>query len=267
MTLNPKPAVLITGASSGIGRETAKYLVRRGFQVFAGARKMDEGNILIDVTDQESVDAAAALISAEVGARGLAGLVNNAGIAVPGPLEFVPIADFVRQLDVNVTGQLRVIQAMLPLLRKARGRIVNISSIAGRSAMPVMGAYSASKFALEALSDALRVELRPWGIEVALIEPGPIQSEIWTKAGTLSFSPRAEELYPRLLLVGRKAIENAARTARPAEHVAERIHHALTASRPKARYLIGANTRSRIVLEHLPARLRDWLIARAIGLC
>ena len=264
MTLNPKPAILITGASSGIGLEAANYLARRGFQVFAGARKKDEGNILIDVTDEESVAAAAALITAEVGTRGLAGLVNNAGIAVPGPLEFVPIADFERQLDVNVTGQLRVIQAMLPLLRKARGRIVNISSIAGRSVMPLMGPYSASKFAIEAMSDALRLELRPWGIEVALIEPGPIQSEIWTKAGRLSFSPQAEDLYPKLLAAGRKAIENAVRSALPAEHVAERIHHALTAARPKTRYLIGANTRSRIVLEHLPARLRDWLIARAI---
>lgn len=264
MTLNPKPAVLITGASSGIGLATAKYLVRRGFQVFAGARKKDEGNITIDVTDQESVAAAAALITAEVGARGLAGLVNNAGIAVPGPLEFVTIADFERQFDVNVTGQLRVVQAMLPLLRKARGRIVNISSIAGRSAFPMMGPYSASKFALEALSDALRLELRPWGIEVALIEPGPIQSEIWTKAGNLSFSPEAEELYPKLLAAGRKALENAIRTALPADRAAERIHHALSAARPKTRYLIGANTRSRIVMEHLPTRLRDWLIARAL---
>jgi NAD(P)-dependent dehydrogenase (short-subunit alcohol dehydrogenase family) len=138
MTLNPKPAVLITGASSGIGLETAKYLVHRGFRVFAGARKKDEGDLLIDVTEAESIAAAAAVIAAEVGERGLAGLVNNAGIAVPGPLEFVPIADFERQFEVNVTGQLRVIQAMLPLLRLARGRIVNISSIAGRSAMPVM---------------------------------------------------------------------------------------------------------------------------------
>ncbi len=264
MTPNPQPAVLVTGASSGIGRETAKYLAGRGFRVFAGARKKDEGNIIIDVTDRDSVAAAAEAIAAEVGGRGLAGLVNNAGIAVPGPLEFVPIADFERQFAVNVTGQLRVIQAMLPLLRLARGRIVNISSIAGRSAMPVMGPYSASKYALEAMSDTLRLELRPWGIKVALIEPGPIQSEIWTKAGSLRFSPEAEELYPKLLAVGRKALEKAVRMALPAEHVARDIHHALTASRPKTRYLIGANTKSRIVLEHLPTRLRDWLIARAI---
>ena len=144
MTLAPKPVVLITGASSGIGRETAKYLVRRGFRVFAGARKKDEGNLILDVTDPASVSAAAAYIASEVGDCGLAGLVNNAGIAVPGPLEFLPIADFERQFQVNVTGQLRVIQAMLPMLRQGSGRIVNISSIAGRSAMPVMGAYSAT---------------------------------------------------------------------------------------------------------------------------
>ena len=264
MTPAPKPAVLITGASSGIGRETAKYLVRRGFRVFAGARKKDEGNIVIDVTDPESVAAAAAAVTAEVGDRGLAGLVNNAGIAVPGPLEFVPIADFERQFDVNVTGQLRVIQAMLPLLRKARGRIVNISSIAGRSAMPAMGSYSASKFAFEAMSDSLRLELRPWGIEVALIEPGPIQSEIWSKAASLQFSPQAEELYPRLLVAGRKVLERAARTALPAERVSRDIHHALTARRPKTRYLINNGSHLRIALEHLPTRLRDWNIARAL---
>ena len=264
MTPTPKPAVLITGASSGIGLETAKYLALRGFHVFAGARKMEEGNILIDVTDPASVAAAAVVITTETCGRGLAGLVNNAGIAVPGPLEFVPIADFQRQIEVNVTGQLRVIQAMLPLLRIARGRIVNISSIAGRSAMPLMGPYSASKYALEAMSDALRLELRPWGIEVAIVEPGPIQSEIWAKASSLQFSPQAEALYPKLLAVGRKAIENAVRTALPAERVAREIHHALTSSRPKTRYLIGANTKSRILLERLPTRLRDWLIARAI---
>ena len=264
MTHAPKPSVLITGTSSGIGRETARYLAERGFRVFAGARKKEAGNILIDVTDPDSVASAASAITAEVGGRGLAGLVNNAGIAVSGPLEFVPIADFQRQFEVNVTGQLRVIQAMLPLLRVARGRIVNISSIAGRSAMPIMGPYSASKYALEAMSDALRLELRPWGIEVALIEPGPIQSEIWAKAGALEFSPQAEALYARLLAVGRKALERAVRTALPAELAAREIHHALTSPRPKTRYLIGANTRARIVLEHLPTRVRDWLIARAI---
>ena len=264
MTDAPKPAVFITGASSGIGRETAKYLVRRGFRVFAGARKKDEGNIVIDVTDPDSVAAAAAIIAAEVGGQGLAGLVNNAGIAVPGPLEFIAIADFERQFDVNVTGQLRVIQAMLPLLRKARGRIVNIGSIAGRSAMPVMGPYSASKFALEAMSDSLRLELRPWGIEVALIEPGPIQSEIWSKAGALRFSPEAEAMYPHLLVAGRKILARAVRTALPAERVSRGIHHALTARRPKTRYLINGGSRLRLTLECLPTRLRDWIIARAI---
>jgi len=264
MTRTPKPAVLITGASSGIGRETAKYLVRRGFRVFAAARKKDEGNLILDVTDPASVAAAAATIAAEVGDRGLAGLVNNAGIAVPGPLEFVPIADFERQFDVNVTGQLRVTQAILPLLRLGRGRIVNISSIAGRSAMPVMGPYSASKFALEAMSDSLRLELRPWNIHVALIEPGPIQSEIWAKAGSLEFSCEAEAMYPKLLVTGRKILERAVRTALPAERVSRDIHHALTARWPKARYLIGGGSHLRIALENIPTRLRDWIISRAI---
>ncbi len=264
MTHAPKPAVLITGASSGIGRETAKYLVHQGFRVFAGARKKDEGNLMLDVTDPVSVSAAAAYIASEVGDRGLAGLVNNAGVAVPGPLEFLPIADFERQFEVNVTGQLRVIQAMLPMLRQGRGRIVNISSIAGRSAMPVMGAYSASKFALEAMSDSLRLELRPWGIRVALIEPGPIQSEIWSKAGELEFCPEAEQMYPKLLAMGRKVLARAVRTALPATRVSRDIHHALSARRPKARYLIGGNSHMRVLLEQLPTSLRDWIISRAI---
>jgi NAD(P)-dependent dehydrogenase (short-subunit alcohol dehydrogenase family) len=188
-----KGAVLVTGASTGIGRASALRLDQLGFQVFAGVRKDADGKalkqkakgdftpILLDVTDDASIAAAAKTVSKAVGNRGLAGLVNNAGIVVPGPLEFLPLGDLRSQIEVNVIGQVAVTQAFLPMLRKGRGRIVNIGSIGGRMATPFMGAYNASKFALEALTDSLRMELKPWEISVSIIEPGNIDTRIWEK--------------------------------------------------------------------------------------
>jgi NAD(P)-dependent dehydrogenase (short-subunit alcohol dehydrogenase family) len=193
--------VVITGASTGIGAACAWHLDRLGFTVLAGVRRMEDGEalkaqastrlqpIILDVTDTKSIEEARQVVAELVGARGVAGLVNNAGIAVAGPLETVPIADLRRQFEVNVIGQVAVTQAFLPLLRRGRGRIVNMGSIAGRAAMPVMGPYSASKFALEALTDALRLEVQQWGIQVSIVEPGAIATPIWTKSGT-----KAEEL-------------------------------------------------------------------------
>src|SRR5919204_4783282 len=187
-------AVLITGASTGIGEACALHLDRLGFTVFAGIRKEADGRALqakasprltplaLDVTDQGQVTATVQTIESSLGAGGLWGLVNNAGIAVGGPLEFLPVDEFRLQLEVNVVGQLRVIQAVLPLVRRARGRIVNMSSVSGKLSAPFMGPYSSSKFALEAISDALRLELRPWGIMVSVIEPSNVATPIWGKS-------------------------------------------------------------------------------------
>src|SRR5688500_9161604 len=190
--LTGRGAVVITGASTGIGRACAIDLDGRGFRVFAGVRKDEDGERLrserpsieplrIDVTDAGEIAAARDRVGEEVGERGLAGLVNNAGIAVPGPLEHLPLDEIRRQLEVNVLGQIAVTQAFLPLLRTARGRIVNIGSIGGRVALPLLGPYAGSKHAMEGISDSLRRELRPWGIEVSLVRPGPIATEIWER--------------------------------------------------------------------------------------
>src|ERR671930_442264 len=179
-------AVLITGASTGIGEASARHLLELGFDVVAGVRKDEDAERLrgagarplkLDVTDQASIDAA----RTRLGDAPLAGLVNNAGIAVSFPLEFVPIEELRHQLEVNVIGQVAVTQAFLPALRKGRGRIVNISSIGGRIALPLAGPYAASKFALEAVSDSLRRELRGQGVEVVVVEPGGIKTPIWAK--------------------------------------------------------------------------------------
>ncbi len=179
----PRGAVLITGASTGIGAACALHLDRLGFRVWAGVRRPSDGEalvgqasrqltpIILDVTDSNSIAAALAGVGAGAGGDSLAGLVNNAGIVVAAPVEILPIAELRTQLEVNVIGLVAVTQAALPLLRLGRGRVVNIGSISGRMATPVIGAYAASKFAVEALTDALRVEVQPWGIDVALIEP------------------------------------------------------------------------------------------------
>src|SRR5918996_79044 len=188
-----RAAVVVTGASTGIGRATALDLVSRGFDVFAGVRREADGDsvaaessgavtpVILDVTDAATIDGAALRVTDAVGDGGLRGLVNNAGIAEPAPLEIMPIDALRRQLEVNLVGQVAVTQAFLPLIRAARGRVVNISSVGGRVASPALGAYSASKYAIEALSDAMRMELHPWGIQVSVIEPGSISTEIWRR--------------------------------------------------------------------------------------
>ncbi|MGH7460164.1 MAG: SDR family oxidoreductase [Longimicrobiales bacterium] len=274
--------VLITGASKGIGQACALRLAARGHVVFAGIRRPGDGAVLhdhcgsaivpliLDVTNERQVEAAAAAIAERVGPEGLAGLVNNAGIALAGPLEFLPISELRRQFDVNVFGQIAVTQALLPLLRRARGRIVNIGSIAGRSSLPITGAYAASKHALEALSDALRVELMPWGIQVAIVEPGVIATPIWqtsieTAEHTLSqLPPSAREYYGRVMDgLKRRALGGALRGL-PPERVAAAVEHALFARKPRTRYVVGRDARVRLLLQKLPDRWRDRLIARRL---
>ncbi|HEX4735828.1 MAG TPA: SDR family oxidoreductase [Thermoleophilaceae bacterium] len=276
-----KGFVLITGTSSGIGEACARHLAGLGFNVFAGVRKQEDADrvagdriepVIIDVTDDASVAAAAETIRTAAGNAGLAGLVNNAGIAVAGPLEFVDIAEFQQQLEVNVTGVLRTTQAMLPELRKARGRIVNISSIGGRVAVPLVGPYAASKFALEGMSDSLRRELRPWGMHVSLIEPGAVATPIWDKGVDQAVElerdapPEVRERYGEVIDAIRKQSEKNRTEGVPPQEVAEAVAHALTADKPKTRYLVGRDAKMRApAATVLPDRAMDAVIARALG--
>ena len=273
-------AVVITGASTGIGEACALHLDGQGFTVFAGVRGLEDGELLrkrasdrlipiiLDVTDADTITSAAGTVAERVGPRGLAGLVNNAGIALASPLEFVPLPKLREQLEVNVIGQIAVTQAFLPLLRKGRGRIVNMSSISGRLATPFLGPYAASKWALEALSDSLRVELRPWKIHVAVVEPGNISTPIWQKSRTAAeqllegLPPTARILYgPAIDFLRRYAVDGRGISAAA---VAQAVTHALTARRPKTRYLVGTDARVGARVASLPDRLRDWLIRRAL---
>jgi len=276
-------AALVTGASSGIGRATALRLERAGWSVFAGVRDPAVGDallgvtggrgtlepVLLDVTDQESIAATRTRIAERVGAQGLRGLVNNAGIGVGGVLEFVRLEDLRQVLEVNVTGQVVVTQAMLPLLRSGTGRIVFTSSDNGRWAPPYMGPYAASKFALEAVGDALRLELRRSKIPVSIIEPGSIKTSIWDKGldevDELDLPQESESLYGDVPTILRNALEQGKRNAIPAERVADAIHHALTARRPKTRYRVGRDARAMIVLRAiLPDRAFDSVVSRAM---
>jgi len=280
-----KGAVVITGASTGIGMACAFHLDRLGFRVFGGIRKESDGRslsqrsegritpLLIEVTDSASAAAAADNVARAVGNSGLSGLVNNAGIVVAGPLEFLPLSEIRKQFEVNVLGQIAVTQAFLPLLRQARGRIVNMSSIAGRVAFPYIGPYSASKYAFEAISDALRIELLPWGISVSVIEPGDVATPIWKKSTAAAqetargFPSQAVDLYGHSLEAVTHASEKAAASAFDPVHVVRAVEHALTAVNPKTRYLVGPGVRFRAILKKvLPDRLFDQLIVRYIGL-
>ena len=269
--------VLVTGASTGIGRETALLLAKQGFTVFAGVRKLADGEtlveastgtlipLIIDVTNAEQIVAAAATIEAH--GKGLYGLVNNAGIASAAPLEFVPIEEFRRQIEVNLTGQLAVTQAMLGMLRASRGRIVNVTSIGGLIAGQMLGPYNASKFALEGVTHVLRQELKPWGIEVVAIEPGQIATPIWGTAAANSdrmlaeLTPVVTELYGRRIAGAQKMAAHAAKHGIHPIEVAQVIEKALTAKRPKTRYPVGRDAKlGAALIARLPDRTRDRLL-------
>lgn len=280
-----KKYVLVTGASSGIGKVSALTLAKKGFFVFAGVRKEEDAEklraeapditpVFIDVANQDSINNAFGVISEIVGENGLYGLVNNAGLAVAGPLEFLPIDRLRQQLEINVVGQIAVTQKLLPLIRKGKGRIVNISSISGFTAFPFKGAYAASKHAIEALSDSLRRELRPWGISVSIVEPGVIKTPIWEKSMNLvenivSEMPEEAEkyygsVYRNLLDRTMKRVEK--KGASP-EQVAAAVLHALSSKNPKTRYLVGKDADFlRYFLTKLPDRLVDIFICKRVGL-
>ncbi len=271
------PAVVVTGASSGIGRSAALALARAGFRVYAGVRRDEDGTALqragegwlspvrLDVTRPDIIAEAARRIGAELGDGGLFGLVNNAGVVVAAPLEFVPLEDVREQFDVNVTGTLAVTQAFIPLLRRARGRIVNIGSISGSVSTPFTGPYNASKFALRAMTDALRLELAPWGISVSIIEPGTVHTPMWQRSLLRiqklerRMPTRATALYGPAFATMRRFIENARGV--PPETVAAVIVAALRSARPRPYYPVGADARLRLALVRLPTRVRDFLIA------
>jgi NAD(P)-dependent dehydrogenase (short-subunit alcohol dehydrogenase family) len=260
---------LVTGASSGIGAACAMRLARSGWRVLAGVRRKGDApqgthEVLLDVTSEEQIRAA----SDRVGE--LDALVNNAGIAIAIPLEFIPLDELRRQLEVNVVGQVAVTQAFLPQLRRSRGRVVFVGSIAGRSALPFLGPYAASKHALEAVADSLRLELRPFGIEVSIVEPGSIKTAIWTRSAELAASlangapPAMRELYgERTAAFGRVARERGANGA-SADAVAQAVEDVLTSARPRTRRLVGRDAMLRAGFELLPDRLRDSVYERVL---
>lgn len=269
--------MLVTGASTGIGEATALQLARIGFRVLAGHRKAEDGERLraqagpnlepvrLDVTDADEIAAAA-----ERAGDRLYGLVNNAGIPVPGAVEALPLDDLRRQLEVNLVAAVAVTQALLPKLRAGGGRILNVTSVGGRVATPYMGAYHASKFGLEAVSDSLRRELAPQGVDVIAIEPGSIATPIWSKgqdhAANQDLPAELEPIYRRELEVALEAAREADRRGAEPRMAAETIVTALTARRPKARYVIGRDARVMIAAQSiLPTRLFDRIMRRAMG--
>ncbi len=280
MTDSGRGAIVVTGASTGIGKAAALHLAELGFHVFAGVRKEADGTalrgacpkgltpVILDVTDARQIALATESVSKATGERGLAGLLNNAGVSVNGPLEFTPLDDLRRQLEINIVGQVAVTQAFLPLIRKARGRIVNIGSIAGRLSMVMGGPYSASKFALEAVTDTLRMELRPWGIEVIIIEPGAIATPIWEKSMKAAterlgeLPPETTELYGPLIQMATRTARRTARDAVPADAVSRVVAHAFTAPKPRTRYIVGRDAKIQKLLTHLPDRWRDKIVLK-----
>ena len=267
------PTVLVTGASRGIGRSTALHLAESGWDVYAGVRRAADAPtspritpIVLDITDAEQVAALPSQIPS------LDALVNNAGIAVLGPLEGLPIEDVRRQLEVNVIGQIAVTQALLPRLRASRGRIVFTSSLSGRVVTPLSGAYNASKFGLEAAADALRMELRPWGISVSLVEPAQVATDLWhhaeedLDAAEASMAVEAQELYRKHFAGFRKTIPLSRKMAAPVEDVARVIEKALTARRARARYVVGFGPKAQVAMSGAtPTRVRDALFSRVLG--
>jgi NAD(P)-dependent dehydrogenase (short-subunit alcohol dehydrogenase family) len=275
--------ILITGSSTGIGQASALHLDRLGHQVYAGVRRESDGEqlrskasdrlspVIIDVTDQATIDAAAKRVESEVGR--LDGLVNNAGVGRGGPIEFIELEEWRDQFEVNVFGQVAVTKTMLPLIRKSEGgRIVFIGSIGGRVSTQSLGPYNASKHAIEAIGDSLRQELYPWGIEVAIVEPGAIRTPMWAKANDTverlerEYPSDARQLYSSHIEGAKKALAFQEKNAVPAEKVAKAVEHALLSSRPRTRYLVGRDAHLMAVMRSvLPDRALDAMVRRISG--
>jgi NAD(P)-dependent dehydrogenase (short-subunit alcohol dehydrogenase family) len=282
---NVRGGVVVTGAWSAIGRATAMRLARIGFSVFGGVAQEEDGDglrnasrgrivpVRLDVTDAASIAGVREQVARALAGERLAGIVNNAGVVVASPLEFVPLDRLREQLEVNAVGPVAVSQAFLPMLRSSQGRIVHIGSNSGLVSTPFLGPYCGSKFALEALASAMRMELARWGIEVSIVDPGTIDTPAWERSerGTdalLATLPReASELYGWAIPKLRAASERAARTAAPASEVARTVVRALTERRPKARYIVGRDARIQATLARfLPPKGVDRLVMRYLGL-
>lgn len=280
-----KGAIVITGTSSGIGRSTALHLDSVGFKVFAGVRRAEDGDslkqeasdkltpVIIDITDDDSITNAAEIVAESVGGTGLAGLVNNAGISGGGPIEFIPIDQVWKVLQVNLIGHIVVIQNFLPQLRKARGRIINIGSIGGIQPLAFNGPYSASKAALKTITESLRMELRSSGIQVSMVIPGNVLTPIWGKGGEGGagradrLPPGFFEYYGPTLAKLMPFLERMNKSGMAPERVAQVIYQALTSKRPGSCYLVGSDARIQALMARfLPDRIRDWIMLRYMGI-
>lgn len=272
-------AVLVTGASTGIGKATALVLDAAGYTVFAGVRKDEDGRalseeasdaltpLLLDVTDSDAIAAAVARVEEETGGR-LAGLVNNAGLSLNGPLELLPVSEIRKLFEVNVVGLLAVTRAFIPLLRRGRGRLVNVSSGHGLLAVPDKSVYAASKFAVQAIGDSLRLELRPFGVSVSNLVVGKVDTAVLDKileqreAMARTADPAVLELYSPLFEFFDREVKNLPGV--PPEEVARMVAEALAAPRPKPQYLVGPGARKMRNLARLPRGLRDGLMYKAL---
>ena len=278
-------SVVITGASTGIGWATAKLLLDKGFRVFGSVRKQGDADrlkgelganftpLLFDVTDEPAVLAAAREVRAALGGETLAGLVNNAGIAVPGPVLELSADEFRRQMDVNVIGPIISTQAFGPLLgvdaslKGPKGRIVMISSVAGKNGNPLTPAYAASKHAIEGLSESLRRELMLFGIDVVIVAPGPVKTPIWTK-GQQEFDMGKYRNSPYLPSMQKVTayMQHLDSIGLPPERIAEVVHDALTLPKPKVRYQVAPDPMRHLITNVLPKRMVDKIIAKRVGL-
>jgi NAD(P)-dependent dehydrogenase (short-subunit alcohol dehydrogenase family) len=269
-------AIFVTGASTGIGRATAERLARAGFDVIPGLRRPDtlpepvKASVTLDLGDPASLGPACDEVLDRAGGR-LVGLVNNAGYTVSGPCEALSIEDWREQFEVNFFGHLAITKALLPALLDNHGRVVNIGSIGGRFSAPFLAPYSASKFAMRAWSDAMRLELAPHGVHVALIEPGAIATPLWAKGNDLAdqqiekLTPAQRQRYEKQIEGPRKAARMAEKNAIPADKCAQVIEHALTAKRPKGRYLVGLDARVQAGISILPTRGLDRVSRLLLG--
>jgi NAD(P)-dependent dehydrogenase (short-subunit alcohol dehydrogenase family) len=284
MTQEASPIVFISGATSGIGLATAKTMIAHSWRVigtglpdddFAPLRELGEKVLALpaDITKAKSIAQTQEQVSAWAGEQGLQGLVNNAGIQVPGVLEMLPLDAIKYQFEVNLFGHIAMTQALLPTLRQGRGRIVNVSSIMGKVAMPVLGAYSMSKHALEAMTDVLRMELRPWGIPVIAVEPGAIATPMTDSMTSLLAQNSAQDdsdstaLYEALTEDMTKALQQQSKQAIPVEKVAQVIATALTSKKPKTRYNTDPAGAGLMLMRRLaPDSIGDTILMRALGL-
>jgi NAD(P)-dependent dehydrogenase (short-subunit alcohol dehydrogenase family) len=277
-------SVVITGASTGIGWASAKLLLDRGFRVFGSARKQADSDrlksefganftpLLFDVTDEAAVKAAAATVRAALGGETLAGLVNNAGVAIAGPVLELPVGQFRTQLEINVIGPIIATQAFGPLLgvdpqlKGPKGRIVMISSVAGRSGNPMTPAYAASKHAIEGLSESLRRELMLFGIDVIIVAPGAVKTPIWGKADEIDMSAYKNSPYLAAMDKVREFTKHLSQIGLPPEKIAEGVAEALTSAHPKVRYQITPDPMRHLITSLLPRRTVDKIIAKRLGL-